>query len=136
MNKYRELAKDDKNVRFYGKTDEPLVKMAENEIFVLPSYREGLSLSLLDAAMMRKEIVVSDVDGNPEVVINKRTGILVPAKNAKKLSEAIIYLLKEKGQAEDMARNARKLYEENYNFDKIFEEKMLPLYNNIKEEDK
>ena len=135
LNKYKELARDNKNICFHGKTDEPLVKMAENEVFVLPSYREGLSLSLLDAAMMGKKIIASDVDGNPEVVINKKTGLLVPARNVEKLAEAMIYMLDNKKQAEDMAKNVRKLYEEKYNFDKIFEEKMLPLYNSRKEEE-
>lgn len=135
LNKYKELARDNKNICFHGKTDEPLVKMAENEIFVLPSYREGLSLSLLDAAMMEKKIIASDVDGNPEVVINKKTGLLVPARSEEKLAEAMIYMLDNKKQAEDMAKNARRLYEEKYNFDKIFEEKMLSLYNSRKEEE-
>lgn len=134
LNRYKELAKENKNIRFYGETDEPLAKMAENEIFVLPSYREGLSLSLLDAAMMGKKIIASDVDGNPEVVIDKKTGLLVPARNAERLAEAMIYMLENKKQAEDMAKNARRLYEEKYNFDKIFTEKMLPLYNIEKEE--
>ena len=122
------------NIEFHGQTDEPLKALAGNEIFVLPSYREGLSLSLLDAAMMGKKIIASDVDGNPEVVKNGKTGLLVPPKNVEKLAEAMIYMLKNKKEADKMAKNARKYYEENFNFDKIFVEKMLPLYNNEKEE--
>ena len=48
----------------------------------------------------------------------------------------MIYMLKNKKEADKMAKNARKYYEENFDFDKIFEEKMLPLYNNEKEEEK
>ena len=120
-------------IRFYGRTDEPLKALAENEIFVLPSYREGLSLSLLDAAMMGKKIIASNVDGNPEVVVDGKTGLLVPAKNVDKLAEAMIWMLEHRKEADKMAKNARELYKEQFDFKKIFEEKMLPLYNNKKE---
>lgn len=125
---YRDLSGDCGKIRFYDWPNEPLKILAENEIFVLPSYREGLSLSLLDAAMMGKKIIASDVDGNPEVVVNGETGLLVPAKNAKKLAEAMIWMLEHKKEAEKLARNARKKYEKEFDFEKIFEEKMLPLY--------
>ena len=68
------------------------------------------------------------------MVKNGETGLLVPAKNTRKLAEAMIYMLENKEDADRMAKNARKYYEENFNFDKIFKEKMLPLYNNQKEE--
>lgn len=128
LEKYKSLACDNERICFHGRTDEPLKVLAENEIFVLPSYREGLSLSLLDAAMMGKKIIVSDVDGNPEVIEDGKTGLLVPAKNAKKLAEAMIWMLEHKKEADKMAKNARKKYEGEFDFDKIFEEKMLPLY--------
>jgi glycosyltransferase involved in cell wall biosynthesis len=131
--KYSKLSSDLEQVQFFGITDEPLKVLAENDIFVLPSYREGLSLSLLDAAMMGKKIIASDVDGNPEVVKNKKTGILVPAKNASELAMAMKWVLKNSKKAEIMAANVRKEFEEEYDFNKIFAEKMLPLYNMGKE---
>ena len=131
--KYKKMTANNKRIHFYGRTDEPLKVMAESEIFVLPSYREGLSLSLLDAAMMRKKIIASDIGGNPEVVINGKTGLLVSAKNAQRLAEAMIWMLENKKEATEMAKNARQFYEKNFDFEKIFKEKMLPLYNKEKE---
>ena len=128
IEKYREMCEGCEGAAFRGRTDEPLKALVENEIFILPSYREGLSLSLLDAAMMGKKIIASDVDGNPEVIEDGKTGLLVPAKNAKKLAEAMIWMLEHKKEADKMAKNARKKYEKEFDFDKIFEEKMLPLY--------
>ena len=133
MAKYKKVADGNRQIIFHGRTDEPLKAMAENDIFVLPSYREGLSLSLLDAAMMEKKIIASDVDGNSEVVKNGETGLLVPAKNVEKLAEAMIWMLENPEEAEELAKNARKYYERNFNFEKIFAEKMLPLYNIEKE---
>ena len=85
---------------------------------------------------MKKKIIASDVDGNPEVVVNGETGLLVPAKNAKKLAEAMIWMIKHKKESEEMAENVRKKYEKEFDFEKIFEEKMLALYNSRKEEKK
>ena len=128
IEKYKKICGECDRVVFHGRTKEPLKALAENDIFVLPSYQEGLSLSLLDAAMMGKKIIASNVDGNPEVVINDETGLLVPPKNTNKLAEAMIWMLEHKKETEKMARNVRKKYEEEFDFDKIFEEKMLPLY--------
>ena len=131
---FKDLCEGSKEIQFYDWPNEPLKVLAENEIFVLPSYSEGLSFSLLDAAMMRKEIIASSVDGNSEVVVDNETGLLVPAKNAKKLAEAMIRILDRKKEAETMAKNVRRKYEREFNFTKIFEEKMLPLYNKRREE--
>ncbi|MBQ6461080.1 glycosyltransferase family 4 protein [Candidatus Saccharibacteria bacterium] len=133
VEKYKKMCDGCNGIVFHGRTEEPLKVLAENEAFVLPSYREGLSLSLLDAAMMGKKIIASDVDGNPEVVVDGETGLLVPAKDAEKLAEAMIWMLEHRKEANEMAEKARKRYEKDFDFEKIFEERMLPLYNNKKE---
>lgn len=128
------VRKADEGICFNGETDKPLEALAKNDIFVLPSYQEGLSLSLVEAAMMQKRIIASNVGGNPEVVIDKKTGLLVPAKNVDKLVEAMEWMLEHREESRKMAQNARRHYEKNFDFKKLFEEKMLPLYNRKKEE--
>ena len=135
LKSYSELAGDARNIVFYGATNKPLEVMAECDIFVLPSYQEGLSLSLLDAAMMKKKIIASDVGGNSEIVVDKETGLLVPVKNVSKLAVAMEWMLCNQKKASALAGNARRMYEEKFNFDKIFAEKVLPLYNITKEEE-
>lgn len=131
----KEKAKDCDRIVFHGYTKEPLPVIAKNYCFVLPSYREGLSLSLLDAAMMKKVIIASDVDGNPEVVVNGKTGWLVPAKNVEKLKEIMLSVIENRKEANELAKNAREYYEKNFDFDKVFVEKMLPLYNKDKKKE-
>ena len=121
------------NVIFHGFTNEPLRILAEVETFLLPSHMEGLSLSLLDAAMMSKTIIASNVGGNPEIVRNKRTGLLIPAKDASSLADAMIWVIEHKKKGAEMAKEVRKLYEKDYNFDTVFENEMLLLYNKSRE---
>ena len=100
----------------------------KNEFFVLPSYYEGLSLSLLDAAMLGMKVIATDVDGNSEVIKNGVTGLLVPAKNEIELRNAMQWMLDHQKESNRMARNLRKKYEEEFDFEKIFKKQMLPLY--------
>lgn len=120
-------------VVFHGKTDEPLMALAENGVFVLPSHKEGLSLSLLEAAMMGKTIIATNVDGNPEVVEDGVSGILVPAGDVGRLAMAMEKVLLDLGLAQKLARGARERYEQEFGFERIFAEKMLLLYNGKKE---
>lgn len=118
---------DHPQIQYRGFTDEPLKVIAESEIFILPSYREGLSLSLLDASMLGKAIIATKIDGNPEVVIDGKTGILIPSKDWKAVSDALNYLLGQKELSVALGEEARKHYLQNFDFQKTVETKIIPL---------
>lgn len=65
----------------------PFLELAD--AFVLPSYREGLPNSLLEAGAMGLPCVVSDINGCNEVILDGQTGSLVPAKSVDGLSRAL-----------------------------------------------
>ncbi len=127
LKSYKELAKDDKRIVFCGYTKAPLEAISDAAIFVLPSYYEGLSMSLLDACMLQKTLVATDVDGNPEIVVDDETGLLVPPRNIKALAAAMEKLIKDPKLAARLAKNARKKYEAEFNFEKTIKEKLIPL---------
>ena len=58
-------------------------------IVVLPSYREGLPKSLIEAAACGRAVVTTDVPGCRDAIEPGRTGVLVPAKNARALARAV-----------------------------------------------
>lgn len=78
------------------------------DIFVLPTHREGLGASILEASSMEKPVIASSVGGCPEAVEDGKTGLLVPVRDIKKLTEAIIFLLKNKNIAEEMGKAGRE----------------------------
>ncbi|MBQ3275181.1 glycosyltransferase family 4 protein [Candidatus Saccharibacteria bacterium] len=130
LEKYKKMTKDNKNIFFHGETNTPTKALAENEIFVLPSRNEGLSLSLLDAAMMQKTIITTDVGAAEEIVGRDASGgFLIHPDSSETLEKAMLEALKDKEKNKKMAKTARKTYEKKFNLDRIFEEKMLPLYN-------
>jgi glycosyltransferase involved in cell wall biosynthesis len=63
--------------------------MREVDLVVLPSYREGVPRSLLEAAACALPIVTTDVPGCREVVNHRENGLLVPSRDAKALAAAI-----------------------------------------------
>lgn len=114
---------------YHGFTDEPLKKIAESEIFILPSYIEGLSLSLIDATMLGKAIITTNIDGNPEVVEDQKNGLLIPAKDIDALAEAIEKLLLNPKLVKEFSHQSRLKYLHEFDYEKTIHEKLIPLLN-------
>lgn len=66
------------------------------DLFVLPSYREGLPNSLIEAGSFGIPLLATNINGCNEIIDDCITGILVEKKSAKKLEEAIDKLLEDK----------------------------------------
>ena len=99
---------------FTGSRDDAVAFMPTADLLVLPSLSEGLPLTLLEAAMMGRAMVVTDVGGMSEVVVPGETGELVSPRNPVALSAAIIELLDDDALRRSMGAAARKLWEEEY----------------------
>jgi glycosyltransferase involved in cell wall biosynthesis len=76
-------------------------------IVCLPSYREGLPKSLVEACAAGRAIVTTDVPGCNDVVRHGVNGLLVPARNAGALADAIRILLGNRELRTRMGKNAR-----------------------------
>lgn len=100
------------------------------DIQVLSSYEEGFSNVILEGMAAGKPLVVTDVGGNPEAVINGKTGIVVPPKNSDKLAEAIIKLLENPQLAQKMGEEGRKRVRENFGIGKMVSQ-TEDLYNEL-----
>ena len=114
---------------YHGFTDDPLKKIAESENFILPSYIEGLSLSLIDATMLGKAIIATNIDGNPEVVEDQKNGLLIPAKDIDALAEAIEKLLSNPELVKEFSYQSRLKYLQEFDYEKTIHEKLIPLLN-------
>jgi glycosyltransferase involved in cell wall biosynthesis len=78
-----------KKVRFIGPVEDPENFFPAMDIVVLPTHREGFPITPLEAAAMELPVVISNVDGCKEAVLDGVTGILVPPKDVSALSQAI-----------------------------------------------
>jgi len=80
-------------VEWWGRREDMPQVLAQSHIVCLPSYREGLPKALLEAASCGRPIVTTDVPGCREVVHDGDNGLLVEARNAKALADALAKLL-------------------------------------------
>ncbi len=75
----------------------------------LPSYREGVPTALIEAAACGRAIVTTDVPGCREIVRQDENGLLVPARNAIALADALEKLLENPSLRQKMAENGRRI---------------------------
>ena len=99
----------------------------KTDIVVLPSWREGLSRSLLEAGSMELPIITSNVPGCRDIVIHEETGLLVESQDPKSIEKAIIRLIKNKDLCEIYGKEARKHVLKNFT-NKIINKDTLNLY--------
>jgi glycosyltransferase involved in cell wall biosynthesis len=88
------------------------------DIFALSSLMEGISLSLLEAMASRKPVVVTDVGGNPEVVVDGVTGFLVPPKEPQKMADAIVKIMQNPELAQKMGEAGRRRVEAKFSLER------------------
>jgi glycogen(starch) synthase len=86
-------------------------------VVIMPSRWEGLPLVALEAALMARPLVVTPVEGLPEVVIHQRTGLLVEKENSEALAEAISVLLRQPEVAVALGQAARRHVQAVFSFE-------------------
>jgi len=101
-------------VIFLGKVNNPYDILPVLDVFVLTSFSEGMSNTILESMACAKPVVATDVGGNREMVMDGRNGILVESGNVPQLAEALAVLLRDEGKIALYGSNSRKIVEENY----------------------
>jgi glycosyltransferase involved in cell wall biosynthesis len=117
-------------VEWWGEVEDVRRVWAEAHLAVLPSYREGLPKSLLEAAACGRALIAADVPGCREVVQHEQNGLLVPARAREPLARAISRLLEDAELRHAMARQSRRLVEEEFAEEKVILE-TLALYERL-----
>jgi glycosyltransferase involved in cell wall biosynthesis len=117
-------------VEWWGHKKEMSVVLSQADIACLPSYREGLPKSLLEAAASGLPIVTTNVPGCREVVEDGVEGLLVPACDADALAEALAKLIADPVLRARMGAAARARAEAEFGMEAIIDQ-TLKLYREI-----
>lgn len=104
----REYLLNQPHIRWLGPRTDIAELTALCDVYVLPSYREGLPRTLLEAASMAKPIVTTDTVGCREVVEDGLNGLLVPVRDSEALARGIATLLGDSALRERMGRAGRE----------------------------
>ena len=116
-------------IEWVGPVSDMKKRYAECHIAVLPSYREGMPKSLLEAAAAGLPIVTTNVPGCREVVENGLNGLLVPVQRPVALAEALGILINHPKLRQKFGRAARKKAVDEF-ADSIIIGQILALYEN------
>jgi len=101
-------------IRIMGPREEPWRYVAASDVFVLPSFREGLPLSLLEAMALGIPPITSSVGDMPLILQARVTGWLVPPGDAKALSRVIVQVTRDKDLRVLVGKRASELVKARY----------------------
>ncbi|MBU0756931.1 MAG: glycosyltransferase family 4 protein [Nanoarchaeota archaeon] len=111
IHKWKNLMKDvsKENYCFLGSVDHNMMPYlySISDCFVLPSLTESFPLTVLEAMASKLPVIASNVGGIPEIIDNRKTGILVEPENIKMLAASIIEILDDKNYAKSLGEAAQ-----------------------------
>jgi len=111
--------KKNKNIIFLGRREDIPELLSISDIFCLPSYREGLPRSIIEAMAMENAIIATDIRGCREQVENNFNGFIIPINSPDEISEKITILLENKDLLAKFKKNSFNLAKERYDEKKI-----------------
>ncbi len=111
-------------VEWIGHQSNIAQRLAECHVVCLPSYREGLPLSLIEAASAGRPIVATDVPGCREIVRDGWNGLLVPAKDVNSLAEALQKLMQDAQLRKQFGEHGRQLVLEKFTQENVIQQTM------------
>jgi glycosyltransferase involved in cell wall biosynthesis len=106
-------------VQWLGEKPDVRADIAACQVLVLPSYREGMPRSVLEAMAMGRAVIATDVPGCREAVRDGVSGFLVSPRNARQLAETMLRFLKEPGLVVRMGTEGRRLAESTFDANQV-----------------
>lgn len=105
-------------IKFVGqKTQKEIAEiLANSDIFVNPSYTEGLPTSVMEAAAAGLPIIATNVGGTNEIIENGVSGILIKPHKPNEIANALGYMIENREVAEKMGAIAKKLMDNKFNW--------------------
>lgn len=98
--------------------------LALSDLFVLPSHREGMPRSIIEAMMMAKPVVATNIRGCREEIVDGKTGYLVPVEAPAKLADRISKILSDSKLKNKMGKAGRKRALKLYDETKVIERQL------------
>jgi glycosyltransferase involved in cell wall biosynthesis len=101
-------------VRFLGEVRDVPALLGRASLFALSSVEEGISLTLLEAMARGLPVVATRIGGNPEVIAEGETGLIVPARDPAGLAAALLRLQRDPDESRRMGLAGRRRVEEHF----------------------
>ncbi|QLB58146.1 glycosyltransferase family 1 protein [Acinetobacter indicus] len=106
-------------IEYPGHVDNIQEWIVKSDVFVLPSYREGVPRSTQEAMAIGRPVITTDVPGCRETVIDGVNGFIVPRWNPEKLAEKMIYFIEHPEKIQVMGEASNKIATEKFDANKV-----------------
>ncbi|CAB1084216.1 Lipid carrier : UDP-N-acetylgalactosaminyltransferase (EC / Alpha-1,3-N-acetylgalactosamine transferase PglA (EC; Putative glycosyltransferase [Olavius algarvensis Delta 1 endosymbiont] len=106
-------------IEYLGKLSDIRPAVAEASVYVLPSYREGMPRTVLEAMSMGRPVITTDVPGCRETVSDGINGFLVPVRDVAALAQAMEHFVENFDLVKKMGQQSRKIAVEKYDVRKV-----------------
>lgn len=106
-------------VQWLGERNDIAALYADSHIVVLPSYREGLPKSLVEAAACGRAVITTDVPGCRDAIEAGLTGVLVPVRDARAIYDAVCELAEDTEKRQAMGHAGRALAQDAFDIRKV-----------------
>jgi N,N'-diacetylbacillosaminyl-diphospho-undecaprenol alpha-1,3-N-acetylgalactosaminyltransferase len=114
------LITQSKNICYLGLRDDVKEILYLSTMFVLPTYREGMPRSILEALSLELPVITTDVPGARDTVINNENGFIVRVRDSKALINAMQELRDKPDRWKEMGAKGRKMVKERFCGDIIY----------------
>lgn len=113
---------DDGTIEYFGEQEDVTPYLSMSNVYVLPSYREGMPKTNLEAMACGRAVITTNVPGCKETVVEGKNGFLIPSKDVDALAEKMEYFIKHPDIAETMGLAGRKMVEDIFDVRKVNKE--------------
>lgn len=118
----------EQRVIYAGYTNEVEKYLAASDIYLLPSYREGFGSAVVEAEAMGLPVIVSDIPGPTNAMINEKTGLLTPKADAGLLYKNMLFLYENRHICAEYGKQgeefARTCFEQTELFEKMYNDRL------------
>ena len=106
-------------IKYWGRLSDVRPAIRKTNIFVLPSYREGVPRSVLEAMSMGRAIITTNAPGCKETVTNGKNGFKVEVQSVEELAQAMIQFINNPYLIKEMGDTSRQITMEKYDVRKV-----------------
>lgn len=119
IEKIKDYIMDDERIKLLGKRDDVETILSITDVFCLPSYREGMPRSIIEAMAMECAVIATNIRGSREEVVDGKTGFLVPVDDFKSINNKILLLDENRELLNSMKNSGRIRALDLYNEKKV-----------------
>ena len=110
---------ENKIINFLGFKNDVRTYIKNSSVYVLPSYREGVPRTVLEALSIGRAIITTNAPGCKETVIDGLNGFLVPIKDSKALEHSMTKFIEKPALIKEMGKESHKVAKERFDVKKI-----------------